>query len=191
MGDGTGFDLLHAFPDPAFHLVFITAYDQFAVRAFQFNALHYLLKPIGPSNLATVFEKINRLEQHSSWQQQQLEGVRQAIQKKKLKKIILPNARGLYVVPLKELVRLESKDGVTVFQTTRDRITVSNSIGEYEYLTEIRPFFRVHQSHIVNLNFVRSVMREDGGYIIMEDNSHIPLARRRRDDFIKALMDKK
>lgn len=110
-----------------------------------------------------------------------------SIPEKRQQKIILSTAEGLHIVLLNELIRLQSDGSYTTFFTPRERIVVSQSIGDFEALIETGPFFRVHQSHIINLQFVHKVLREDGGYALMQDGQQIPLARRRKEEFIKVL----
>lgn len=185
--DGTGFDLLAHFPQPTFQIIFITAYDDFAVKAFQYNALDYLLKPIDADDLCRVLHKV-RQQQPLQHFQQQLDQLRHTIQDKHLQKIVLSTAEGLHIVPFNELIRLESDGTYTTFFTTKERILVTRTIGDYESLTESGPFFRVHQSHIVNLHFVRKVLRKDGDYALLQDGSQVPIARRRKEAFIEMVM---
>lgn len=187
MQDGTGFDLLKHFPQPSFQIIFITAYNEFAVKAFQYNALDYLLKPLDMEDLHRVLNKIQQKRSLSDFQQQ-IDELRQTFQDNRLQKIILSTNKGLHIVPFNELIRLESEGTYTTFFTTaKEHILVTHTIGDFENLTTLGPFFRVHQSHIVNLNFVRKVLKEDGGYVLMQGGSKIPIARRRKEEFIHAL----
>lgn len=104
-----------------------------------------------------------------------------------VQRIILSTAEGLHIVPFIELIRLESDGNYTTFFTTQERILVTTCLGAFEHLTESGPFFRTHQSHIVNLHFVRKVLREDGGCVVLQDGSRVPIARRRKEAFVKLL----
>ena len=120
--------------------------------------------------------------------QQQLDQLRHTMHDNRLQKIVLSTAEGLHIVPFNELIRLESDGTYTTFFTTKERILVTRTIGDFEDLTENGPFFRVHQSHIVNLHFVRKVLRKDGDYALLQDGSQVPIARRRKEAFIEMVM---
>lgn len=181
MNDGTGFDLLAQIPKPDFQVVFVTAYDEFALQAFKFNALDYLLKPINPDELERV---INRLRRQPASDFQQLHMLLDMMSEKSQRYIVLKTAEGIYYLPIDEIIRLASEGNYTTFHSTSEKpITVSHNLGYYKHLLEMKQFFRPHQSHIINLNFVRGYFREDGGYILMTDGSHIPLSQNRRDSF--------
>ena len=96
-------------------------------------------------------------------------------------------SEGLSLLKLQEILRLESQGNYTTFYTANERIIVSRSLKEYEELLPEDRFFRIHQSHLVNLHYVRKVLKEDGGAVLMEDGSRLPLSRRKKDAFILKL----
>jgi two-component system, LytTR family, response regulator len=187
MNDGTGFDLLDRFPKPPFQIVFITAHDEFALRAFRYNALDYLMKPIDPQELLRAVERIGagfRMEDLA----RQLDELLKDIRQRKLEKIALHTQEGLTYLRVNEIVHLQSDGSYTTFFTqNRERHVVSRSIREYEDLLSGDGFFRIHQSHIINLHFVKRVLREDGGYVEVATGAKLPIARRRKEEFLKLL----
>jgi two-component system LytT family response regulator len=187
LSDGTGFDLLDATRSLHSQIIFLAQDTDFACRAFQYNALDYLLKPLQDGELCRVLEKVRRNEPDHGISRQ-LHLLLRGAQPRPLDKLVLHLAEGIHILPLNETIRLESDGCYTTFYTTHgERIVVTRSIGDYEHLTDNSHFFRVHQSHIVNLQFVRKVIREDGGFAVLDSGVKIPIARRRKEEFIRAL----
>ncbi|KAA3622063.1 MAG: DNA-binding response regulator [Bacteroidetes bacterium] len=190
MKDGTGFDLLKEFSEPAFKVIFITAFDQFALRAFQCNAVDYLLKPLNPEILEKAINKIVKTSEKPSYDIQ-LKELINAVQNKKIEKLALSTSEGLIFLKIKELIRMESDSGYTTFFPKNDRsIVVAKNLGDFEELLPKDTFFRPHQSHIINLDFVKSILRRDGGYALMEDSTNIPISRRRKDLLVELLQQR-
>jgi two-component system LytT family response regulator len=186
MEDGTGFDLLDKFPNPAFQVIFITAHDDFALKAFRYNALDYLLKPINPVELAQTIDRINTdtTDNYSAQINNMLENTRT----KRLAKIMLSSMEGMVFISVDQIIRLESDSSYTTFNMlNKERHTVSRPMIDFEDLFTKDDFFKLHQSHIVNLAFVKKILREDGGYALMEDGSKVPISRRRKDEFMEVM----
>ena len=187
MKDGTGFDLLGHFPRPAFDIVFTTAFDQFAVKAFKFNAIDYLVKPVDPNELCQSVIKIRENRNRQMYFEQISQLIKMA-QTQKSEKIALSTCEGLIFLRLQELVRLESSGSYTTFFLCNGRkVMVARTLREFEELLPSDVFFRLHQSHIVNLNFVQSILREDGGYALMEDEHRVPISRRKKEELLYLL----
>ena len=188
MQDGSGFDLLSHFPEPRFGIIFSTAFDQFALKAFQFNAIDYLLKPTNPEELRRavrkVQEKVHRQQQYA----RQVAGLVDAMQRRKLEKISLSTNEGLIFLRLKKLLRLEADGSYTTCYTQDGRsVMVARSLRDFEALLPEDMFFRTHQSHMVNLYHVQSILKEDGGCSLMADGAKVPISRRKKDAFLKEL----
>lgn len=186
MEDGSGFDLLDKFPNPDFQVIFTTAHDDFALRAFRYHALDYLLKPIIPAELA---QAIDRLEPDvPADYPARILHLLESNKAQKIDNITLSTHEGIVFLNLKQIVRLES-DGsyTTFFLQNKERHLVARPMREFEELLPAECFFKLHQSHIVNLSFVKKLLKEDGGYANMVDGSMVPIARRRKDDFIIAM----
>lgn len=190
MRDGQGFDLLDKFSKPNFRVIFTTAHDKFAFRAFKYYAIDYLLKPIDPTELVDAVEKLNQLQSENGLIQL-LKAMQPHPQEKIFNKLALPSIDGLTMMNIKDIVRLEADAGYTTFYSLQgERVLVTRSIGEFEEVLPPETFFRVHVSHLVNLEFVKKYMREDGGQALMENGDQVPIARRRKEEFLDLLKSK-
>lgn len=188
LGDGTGFDVLEKASYRDFRVVFVTAHDQFAIRAFRFNALDYILKPVDIEMVAEAVDKVRLQPLFSAGFEERLESLINKNQHT-LKKIALPAFDGITMLNISDIIRCSSDGGYTTFHTIKDRqIVVSRSIKEYDELLTPMNFFRVHQSHLVNLNYVSQYLKEDGGMLVMEDGSRIEVSRRRKEPLMDVLL---
>jgi two-component system LytT family response regulator len=187
MKDGTGFDLLDRLPSLDYHIIFITAHEEFALKAFRYYALTYLVKPIDPDDLLSVCRKIKK-EKENKLSGQHLRHLLESVQNRKIENVALSTNEGMIYLKLKEIIRLESDGNYTFFYTSgQEKFVVSRTIKEFEELLPEDIFFRTHQSHIVNLQEVRKVLKEDGGYALMGDGTKVPISRRKKDDFLMRL----
>lgn len=186
MPDGSGFDLLSHFDQPNFHLIFITAFDQFALKAFQYNAIDYLLKPLDPRSLREALDKLRKQTELAL--RPRLNGLMETMESRQAKKIALSSAEGYAFYKLEEIIRLESSGNYTTFYIEGgNRTTVAKTIKEYEDILPEHLFFRVHQSHIVSLQHVRKFLKADNGQALMADGCKVPVSRRKKDVFIQLL----
>lgn len=188
LGDGMGFELLDQLKNPSFHLVFVTSHNNYALKAFEYNAINYLLKPIDPDALV---ETILRLppKQNQQFFQQQMAQFSESYQKDNFQQLTLTTKEGLFFVYLQDIVRMESDGNLVSFhlQTGRKMVLTTKSLKDYINLLPSTDFFRSHQSHIVHRKYIASYIFEDGGYILMTDQTQIPVSRRKKDDFLKWL----
>lgn len=189
MPDGSGFKLLEDIGEINFEIVFTTAYDQFAIKAIKYSALDYLLKPIVPEELKNTIEKVIRKKSDGTINRNikvLLENLKH--KESESQRIILSTAEGMHVIDVKNIIRCESDDYYTRF-FFRDAkpILVSKTLKEYEELLREHDFIRPHKSHLVNLRFVKSFMRNDGGYIVLDNGDNIPVSRRKRESIIQIL----
>lgn len=186
MNDGTGFDLLDEIrksnKEITSNIVFITAHEQFAIKAFRFSALDFLLKPIDPDELEIVIEKIisvvgkNEGYAHIDLL---LENMRK--KEDKFKRIALSNSLGTFVFELSDIIRCESDDNYTKFYIkNRKTILISKTLKEFDELLSENGFERVHQSHLINMSYIKSYTKE-GTYATMIDDSQVPVSKRKRD----------
>ena len=192
MDDGTGFDLMDKFRTPAFNVIFQTAFDEFAIKAFRYNAVDYLLKPVSANELVKAAGKIvaSQDQDHPAITQQ-LFNLIDSAKKQKFEKIVLHSSEGMHFVKVADIQCLQADMNYTTFYiTSGEKITVAKTIKTFEELLPERSFFRPHQSYIVNLNYVSKILKEGGGYALLEDGSKIPISRRKKDQFITALMGK-
>jgi len=188
MKDGTGFDLLAAFPAIEFKVIFITAYDQYAIQAFRFSAVDYLLKPVNPDLLV---EAVNRaahmIQDHFNLQVQALEENLKSVHKQQ-KKIIVKTTENIHLLELKNIISCESDSSYTTIRTTEgESIMVSKSLKEYDELLSDCGFYRVHKSHLINLIHIKRFERQDGGSVVLTNDLKIPVASRKREELLGLL----
>ncbi|MEC5145626.1 LytTR family DNA-binding domain-containing protein [Chitinophaga sp. 212800010-3] len=179
--DGTGFDLLREFPDRSFRVIFITAYNQHAIKAIKFGAYDYLLKPVDEEELTATLERLKseppvngrtQFEIADSHLQNKRPGLQQ--------RIVLRSQQYLQVVTFEEILYCQS-DGsyTTFFLTGKKKVTVSRPIKEYEELLPETWFIRSHQSYIVNHHFIDRFQKD--GLLILRDGTEIPVSARKRE----------
>ncbi len=178
----SGFDVLREFPNPDFEVIFITAYDQYGIQAIKFSALDYLLKPI---NITELKEAIEKARQRLSAKNKalNLENLLAYIQQgqKEVPKIALPTLYETRYIKVDEVIRCEASNNYTTFYTAGEQILVCKTLKEFVELLQPHQFVRTHQSHLVNINFVKSLLREDGGTLLMKDNTKVPISRMSKD----------
>ncbi|MCB0806321.1 MAG: response regulator transcription factor [Bacteroidales bacterium] len=187
--DGTGFDLLKKLDKIPFKIIFITAYEEFAIKAFEFSAIDYLLKPLDPLKFVDSLEKAKQaVEQENLGMKLNALFSNLEDNKTQNKKLVLKTAENIYLVNTREIIRCESDGGYTQFFMDDGRhILVSRNLKDFEELLEGFGFFRIHQSHLINLRFIDHYNKLDGGTLVMKDTSTLPVARRKKEDFLKIL----
>ncbi|MBX2929099.1 MAG: response regulator transcription factor [Saprospiraceae bacterium] len=187
MEDGTGFDLLDQLPQINFNVIFTTAYDAFAIRAFRYNAIDYLLKPVDPDELCAA---VGKAQQNSDFVmlRRQIDNLLNTAAQKNFERLTLPTAEGPVFIQTADIVRLESYGNYAfVFLASGERILASRNLKEFEEMLPAPRFFRVHQSHIVHTAFVKQFRKEDAAVVHLQDGAGIPVARRKKEAFAKAL----
>ena len=189
MPDGSGFKLLEEIGEIDFEVIFSTAYDQFAIKAIKYSALDYLLKPINPEDLINSVEKL----EHKISKGKDNTGVKFLLESIKSpssdkKKIVLSTSEGMHIVDIDNIIRCESEDYYTKFFLKEGKvIMVSKTLKENEELLAEYNFIRPHKSHLINLKYVKSFLRIDGGSIVMIDGSNVPVSRRKREQIVDIL----
>ncbi len=194
LNDGTGFDILEQLAakngKTTSHIVFITAHEQYAIKAFRFSALDFLLKPVDPDELKIVIGKIHSvLEKNNDYAHIDLllENIRKKVDN--FKRIALSNSDGMHLFEISDIIRCESEDNYTKFYIKNSKpILISKTLKEYEELLTEHGFVRVHQSHLINLAYLKSYIKKDGGYLIMSDNSNIPISQRKKEQLQEILI---
>lgn len=185
MVDGTGFDLLDALGEVDSAVIFTTGFDQFALKAFRYLAMDYLLKPVDPGELGEALGKIRRTQQYSALQ---VKAVLEAVQKRSLGKIAVSDASGLTFVRIGDIVHCQSYKNYTDIHTSRGKkITASKTLKHFEELLPTEMFFRIHQSHLINLNHVERYLKLDGGRVLMDNGADLEVSRRRKEQLIQRL----
>jgi two-component system, LytTR family, response regulator len=188
MPDGSGFNFLEAFDEFNFEVIFATAHDQYAIKAIKYSALDYLLKPINPDDLNGAIHKY--IEKKDKGQitnniKVLLDNIKPG---NDVKKIILSTAEGIHILTTDEIIRCESDDYYTKFFLTDGKtILISKTLKQNEAMLSDFDFIRPHKSHLVNIKYIKSYLKVDGGYILMIDGCKIPVSRRKRDSIISIL----
>ena len=186
LGDMTAFEMLERIDSVNFHVIVTTAFDQYAIKAIRHGAVDYLQKPIGREELlAAIARAENNPARMLREQVNQLSGHTQP--KAALpEKIALTTADGLVFKKIRDIVRCESDRMYTVVvMAGGEKLVVSKPMGQLEEILDGRDFFRVHMSHLINMNHIRQFVRADGGYLVMEDGATVSVARNRKEDFLE------
>jgi len=187
MPDGNGFDLLRNLKTRNFNLIFTTAYDQYAIKAFKFSAIDYLLKPIDTDELKAAVKKAeNNPVANVSKVDNLLTNLNDP--KKEDQKIILSTAEGMHIIKIKNIIRCQADDYYTNFYLNDGRkIMISKTLKENEELLADYNFIRPHRSHLVNIAYIKKYVKSDGGYIVLADGTQVPVSRRKKDVMVEYL----
>ena len=190
LNSGTGFNILEALGEYKFQVVFVTAYENFAIEAFRFAAMDYLLKPLRINDLR---DALRRFEERtgSFIQKVQTRTYAENVNVDDLTKgkIVLPCVDGFEVANLQEIIRLESDRNYTrIYKSNGQECVVSRTLKEFEELLSPYGFFRVHNSHVIHLKYVKKYLRGQGGEVVMSDDSVVPVSRARKDEFMSLFL---
>ncbi len=180
-----GFDVLNETKDCRYKVIFTTAYDQFAIRAFKFSALDYLLKPIDIRELQEAVEKAAVKEEQGSLDEKLQVLISQLQSPVRQERIALPVADGMQFFHTDEILRCESESNYThISLTNGKRITIAKTLKEVEESLRGVDFYRIHQSHLVNMNHISKVVKGEGGYVVMKDGTTITISRNKKEAFL-------
>ncbi len=183
-----GFEMLNELPEKNFHIIFTTAYDQYAIKAIKYAAFDYLLKPIDIEELKTAIEKIDTKENTQTKKQVELLQQNMLQPKNKLHKLAIPTLEGLLFYNISDIVYLEANSNYTnIYFTNKSKITASKTLKEFEELLPEDIFFRTHHSYLINLNYIKRYIKGDGGQIEMTNGMFADVARRKKEEFLKAI----
>jgi two-component system, LytTR family, response regulator len=190
----SGLELLEHLPERGFEVVFTTAYQQYAIEAIRRSALDYLVKPIDEGDLKNAVERIfskKKAQKTPVAAPPDIYLLTQALREAQVTtaKLSIPTTEGLLLIPISEIVRLEGSGSYAVIHTsTKQKIVASKNLSEFEELLAAQPhFFRIHKSHLINLNHVVRYLRGEGGSVILSDGSEAEVARRRKEEFLERL----
>ncbi len=183
-----GFEMLNELPEKNFHIIFTTAYDQYAIKAIKYAAFDYLLKPIDIVELQTAVSKITAAENNQT--KKQVELLQQNMQhpKKQLNKLAVPTLQGLLFFDINDIIHLEANSNYTyIYLINKTKITASKTLKEFEELLPEDIFFRTHNSHLINLNYIKRYIKGDGGQIELQNGAYIDVSRRKKEEFLKVI----
>ncbi len=184
-----GFTMLHQLRNRDFELIFITAYDHYAIKAIKFSALDYLVKPVEVDDLKIAVDKASEKRMQSG-NNDRLELLLQNLmnEKKEHQRIAIPSMEGLQFIEMSDIIYLEAHSNYTIiFLKNSYKLTVSKTLKDFEELLPLSIFIRIHHSHIINKNAVEKYIRGDGGQVLMNNHVTLDVARRKKEEFLKAI----
>lgn len=188
LNEETAFDLLEQLTTIDFEIVFTTAFDSYAVNAFKFSAVDYLLKPVALDDFEQALNKIQEKVGLKDTSKQLEVLLHNFKEQAGLKKIAIPNVDGIIYYSIDKIIRCQSDANYThLFLTNKTKVTVAKTLKYFEELLEPHHFFRTHHSHLVNLKMVEKYIKGKGGYAQMTDASHVEIAVRRKEEFLRKL----
>lgn len=181
-----GFDVLEMTKSQNYKVIFTTAYDQFAIKAFKYSAIDYLLKPIDIEELKTAVSKVKSEESFDLESKLNLLYQHMGLNQAKQTKIALPIGDAYEMVNFTDIIRCESDSNyTTVFLIDGRKVTLSKTLKDVEDAMSNVSFYRVHNSHLINTQHVTKFYKTDGGYVVMHDGKQISISRSRKDDFFE------
>ncbi len=183
-----GFEMLRRIENRDFHIVFTTAYDQYAIQAIKYAAFDYLLKPIDIEELKSAVERINQ-HRSTNFTQKKLETLEaNLLSMQTPKKLAIPILEGFLFFDISHIIHLEAQSNYTViYFTDHPKLIASRTLKDFEDLLPPETFFRPHHSHIINLNYIKRYIKGDGGQIEMQNGNFVTVARRKKEEFLKTI----
>ena len=181
-----GFELLRQLNQINFEVIFITAYDQFALKAFEFSAVDYLLKPIRKEDLISAVQKVEQ-RRTKMLSTSHIEAMLSNINflNKDFSSIAVPTGEGLEFIPVEEIIYCEADNNYTyIHKKMGDSLLLSKTLKEVEGLLFNHSFFRIHQSYLINLKHLRKYIRGQGGFVVLSNHKELPVARSKKDDLM-------
>lgn len=190
----SGIDLVQSFNNPAFRVVFITAFDEYAIEAFRVSAIDYLLKPVESDDITRVIEKVKHdILQNENGLQNQLQNLQKLLSQNNTgsqTRIGIAMANKIVFIPIPEILYCEAKGAyTTIYLMDGKKIMSSKSLGDFETQLAPQKFFRIHHSTLINLNHIKEFQRFNGGYLLMQNNAKLEVSHRKRKDFLDAIDD--
>lgn len=188
MPTGTGFDVVQATKGLDYEIIFITAYEHYAIKAFKTNAIDYLLKPIDIDELVFAVKSAEkRILLSEKRQASQLESFMFNTVNKN-KKISIPSQEGVFWVDLDDIIRLEAESNYThVYIKNKKQFIVAKTLKSFEEQLNSPDFCRIHSAHLINLNEVERYIKGDGGTVILKDSTNLPVSRANKNELLKKL----
>lgn len=187
MPDMSGFDLLQSIEDIDFDVIFVTAFEKYAIKAIKFSALDYLLKPVDVDELISAIRKIEARERpHRVSYDSLLNNIKFGLDK--ITSIAIPNESEIVIQKLIDIIYLEADSNYTVLHLTNSKkMTVSKTLKDFEQILSRNDFCRIHHSTLVNLAHVKKYVKGEGGFIIVSNGAHLNVSRRKKNNLVMAL----
>jgi two-component system, LytTR family, response regulator len=188
MPDGTGFDVLESIPERNFDVVFVTAYNHYALKAIKFHAADYILKPVDVSELKMAVQNVEQRKRENRRNPADLEKLLEHLKIQRPTKVAVPTNEGTVFINFKDIIRIQAERSYCIlFLVGNRKLFLSKSLSEIEAMLDPSAFFRTHKSHLINLEHVQKHIKHDGGYVEMTDNSKVEISRRKKDEFVEAM----
>jgi two-component system, LytTR family, response regulator len=180
-----GFDVLKQLEPIDFEVIFVTAYNKYAVEAFEVHATGFLTKPVSAEKLMAAVDTASRRITEKAVNKNIFSLLAQTTTEKQVEKIPLSTSTGLLFVKITDIMYCESSGNYTHFFMHDDqKVVVSRQLGEYEKLLPEKNFIRIHDKYIINLAYIKSYIKGSGGDVVLENGKELPVASRRKDDFL-------
>ena len=187
--NGSGFDISESIPDKKFQVIFVTAYNDFAVKAFRVNAIDYILKPIDIEDLTKAIEKAIQNQLNKSFSKSQYEQLLNSV-KHSPKKIAIQTSNEIEFVNPDDIIKIVADGSYSIIHLINNqKLHICKGLKEIHSILDENIFIRTHHSHIVNINFVSCYQNRDGGAIEMKDGSISLLSRRKKEQFLDAIIN--
>jgi two-component system, LytTR family, response regulator len=188
MPQATGFDILETLPDRNFEIIFITAYDKYAVKAFKYSAVDYILKPVDIDEFIMAVRRVIKKKDSNNISMSKFKVLLENLKTQRPVKISIPSSRGYEYVNIDKIIRIEA-DGrySTLFLENARTITVTKVLSELIEIIDDSAFFRPHKSHYINLNYVKMFVKAEGSYIEMIDGSQVAISRNKKEEFVNLM----
>lgn len=189
MPDGSGFDLLNKFKNIDFKVIFVTAYNEYALNAFKYSAIDYILKPVDPTDLVNAYNKARESVDNENLNlKMEAYFSNMSDTPKSEKKIVLKTSESIHLVRVTNIIRCESDSNYTRFFFQEGKaIIVAKTLKEYDEMLNPFGFFRVHQSHLINFDFIERYDKADGGSLVMSDGTRVPVSFRKKEQLLDFL----
>jgi len=185
MPHGSGFDLLANFPEKTFDVIFITAFNHYAIKAIKFSAVDYILKPININEFISAVDKVLEKRNNGDHRNASFTTLLENVRSNMPGKLAIPTSDGMEYLNTKDIIRVEADRSYSWFYLVGHRkVLVSRNLKEYQELLTDRNFFRTHNSHLINLEHVKKYIRSEGGAVELDDGSQVPISRGKRDLFL-------
>lgn len=180
----TGFDLLTRLKDINFEVIFTTAYTEYAIKAFKFSAIDYLLKPIDIEDLKKAVGKVEKRVNNNMNSR-----LKELVQNLKFGsvenyKLALPTLEGLVFIKINDIIYCEASSNYTQIYTSEGKYLVSKTLKEYDELLSDHNFFRIHNSYLININSIKKYVKGDGGYVVLNNDTSLDVSKRKKEAFL-------
>lgn len=185
----SGFRMLDELTDIPFHVIFTTAYNHYAIDAIRISAFDYLVKPVAVKDLQNAVERL--IKHQHQFTRERLDVLRQGLQEKRSQEdqIAIPTGDGIELLQIKTIIRIESSSNYSkIYFQNSPPLLVTRLLKDFEEMLQSYQFYRIHNSHLINLCYIRKYIRGDGGQVIMQNGDEIDVARRKKDEFLKLII---